>query len=136
MANRVYPKYSKAACSNQTNVSLLDTAVKVVLVDTDAYTYSDAHQYLSDIPGGARISITGALSGKSIGDDAYFHSDNPRFESVTGATSEALVFFIDTGVAATSRLIAFEDTDVTGLPVTPAGASYNLIKPAAGWFKL
>lgn len=136
MANKIYPKATKVAFSGGTNINMIADAVKVVLVDADAYTYDATDQFLADIPGGARISITGALTGKSMADDGYFHSDNPRFESVTGAVSEAVVFFIDTGVAATSRLIFYIDTDVTGLPVTPAGASYNLIKPAAGWFKL
>lgn len=136
MANSIYPKATKSAFSGEANINLIADAVKVVLVDTDAYSFDVVDQFLSDIPGGARISITGALTGKSMADDGYFHSDNPRFEGVTGAEAEAVVFFIDTGVAATSRLIFYIDTDVTGLPVTPAGASYNLIKPAAGWFKL
>jgi hypothetical protein len=42
--------------------------------------------------------------------------------------------FVDTGSPSSSRLVFFQDTGVTGLPVTPAGASYNLIMDSAGWF--
>lgn len=34
--------------------------------------------------------------------------------------------YIDTGVAGTLRLIAYIDTGVTGLPVTPNGGDINI----------
>lgn len=134
MANKVYPKYKKAAMSGGPNVDLLAGIVKMVLVDTGAYTYSDTHEFLSDIPAGARIATSGALVSKTVADDATFHSANSRFDGVTGVSTEAWVFYIDTGSASTSRLVMFQDTGVTGLPVTPAGASYNGVMDSAGWF--
>src|SRR3954465_7390433 len=101
MANKVYPKYKKAAMAGGANVNLLTGNVKVCLVDTDAYTYSDTHEFLSDIPLGARIAITGSLSSKVVTDGAAFQSANGRFDAVTGPSVEALVLFIDTGAPAT-----------------------------------
>lgn len=136
MANKIYPKYKAAASDGGPNVDLLLGTVKLCLVDTGAYTYADAHEFLSDIPLGARISISGALTSKVMSALGAFSSANARFDSVAGPSVEALVGFVDTGSPATSRLIWFQDTGVTGLPVTPSGASYNVIIDSAGWFVL
>jgi hypothetical protein len=133
MANAVYPKAKKAAFSGGANINLLTAALKLVLIDTGAYTYNAAHEFLSDIPSGARLSITGALTGKSISDLGALDFDNPTFASVTSVSAEGVVLFVDTGTAATSRLIVYKDTGITGLPVTPAGASYNYIVDGAGF---
>ena len=55
---------------------------------------------------------------------------------VSGVSVEAWVMIIDTGAPSTTRLVFFQDTGVTGLPVTPAGANYNAIMDSAGWFQL
>lgn len=133
MANVVYKKAKKAAFSGGSNCDLQAGNVKIAMIDTGAYTFSDTHEFLSDIPAGARIAISGSLTSKSVNDDGSFKSANGRCDAVTGASVEALVGFIDTGSAATSRLIWYEDATITGLPVTPIGASYNLIMPSAGW---
>ena len=54
------------------------------------------------------------------------------FPAVSGNTAEALVFYIDTGTAGTSRLIAFMDAGVTGLPVTPNGGDITVTFNASG----
>lgn len=136
MANRVYPKYKAAAMSAGANHDLLAGNVKLVLIDQDAYTYADTHEFLSDIPAGARVSISGALTGKSVGADAAFKCANSRFEAVTGLAVECVACFVDSGIPSTSRLVAFIDTGITGLPVTPDGASYNVLIPAVGLFIL
>lgn len=136
MANKIYPKFKKAAISGGANSNLLTGAVKLVMVDSGAYTYDDAHQFLSDIPSGARIGTTGNLSSKAVSDLAAFTSANGRADGITGASVEMLAMYIDTGNPATSPLVAFFDTGITGLPATPAGASYNIIPPSGGWFVL
>lgn len=133
MANRIYPKYKKAELSGGLNTNLVTGAAKALLV-ASAYTYDDAHEFLSDIPSGDRISQSGALTSKAVTDLAAFQSGNARFDAVTGAACNAIILWIDTGALTTSRLVAYIDTGVTGLPVTPAGASYNLIVDPAGWF--
>jgi hypothetical protein len=136
MANKVYPKFKKKAISGGANVNLLTGNVKIILIDTGAYSYNDTHEFLSDIPSGARVAQTGNLSGKSVSDLGAFDSDDAVLTAVTGPSSEALVGYVDTGVAATSPLIWFQDTGVVGLPVTPAGASYNVVADSGGWFVL
>ena len=135
MANKVYPKYKAAAMSGGASVNLLVGSVKVCLV-ADGYTYDDGHEFLSDIPSGDQAAISGALTGKAVTVLGAFQSANARFDSVTSTEDKALVLFVDTGAPSTSRLIAYLDTGVTGLPVTPAGASYNIVVDPAGWFVL
>jgi uncharacterized protein YigE (DUF2233 family) len=46
------------------------------------------------------------------------------------------VIYIDTGTAGTSPLVAYIDTGVTGLPVTPNGGNINVTWNASGIFAL
>jgi hypothetical protein len=85
---------------------------------------------------GARIATSANLSGKAVGNDGSFDSDDPTFSGVTGDSIEAIVLYIDTGSAGTSRLIMFQDTGVTGLPLTPDGSDVQINVDAAGWFIL
>jgi hypothetical protein len=99
--------------------------IKAVLVDTALYTVSiDVDQFLSNIVAGARIAISAALSTKTkaLG---VANAANVVYSAVSGASVEAVVIYQDTGVEATSRLIAYIDT-ATGLPVTPNGGDINL----------
>jgi hypothetical protein len=99
--------------------------IKAVLIDNGAYTVViDTHQFLSDIPAGARIAISAALSAKTkaLG---VAGAANVVFSAVAGASVEAIGLYADTGVPATSRLICYIDT-ATGLPVTPNGGDINV----------
>lgn len=136
MANKVYPKYKAALLSGGLNTNLLTGNVKAVMVDEGAYTYDDAHEFLSDIPSGARIAISGSIASKAVSALAAFSSANCRWDGVTGASVEAVALIIDTGSPASSRLVAYYNTGVTGLPVTPGGASFNGIPDSGGWLVL
>lgn len=135
MANKIYPKYKKAAMSGGATHDLIGGNVKMALVDTGTYTYSDAHEFLSDL-GSSVIASSGNLSGKAVSDGAAFQCANGRVDAATGTSVEAVAVYIDTGVPGTSRLVAFLDTGITGLPVTPAGTSYNLVVDPSGVFVL
>lgn len=99
--------------------------VKAMLVDSGQYTVAiDTHQFLSDVPAGARIATSAALSSKTkvLG---VAGAGNVAFTAVSGVTVEAVVLFQDTGTPTTSRLIAYIDT-ATGLPVIPNGGDINV----------
>lgn len=120
MANAVYSKWKEALINGGTNVALNGT-VKVTLVDAAAYTPNlSTHQFISDVAGGARIS-TQTLANKTY-TLGVFDADDVTFTAVTSGTYEYLVIWIDTGVEATSRLVALFDT-ATGLPVTSTGGN-------------
>ncbi len=133
MANAIYPKYKEELLNGGTNISLASGTVKVALVDTGTYTYSAAHQFLSSLSGVVGTAQT--LGTKTI-TNGLFDAADSTFTSVSGASVEALVIYIDTGVAGTSRLVAYIDTGVTGLPVTPNGGDININWNASGIVQL
>jgi hypothetical protein len=133
MANAIYPKYKEALLNGSANTNMSSGTVKVALVDTGTYTYSSAHEFLSSLSG---VVGTAQTLGTKTFTDGTFDAANSAFTAVSGNTVEALVIYIDTGVAGTSRLIAYLDTGITGLPVTPNGGDINVTWDAAGIFTL
>ena len=118
MANTLYDFARQRFLEAQINW-MTDT-VKVILVDTGAYTPQTAvHQYLSDIPTSARIAGPVTMAGKATTGGAADAND-VTFSAVTGASIEAIIIYVDSGTEATSPLIAYIDT-ATGLPITPNG---------------
>lgn len=131
MANALYPKFKESIL--QAGVNMSSGTVKVALVDTGTYTYSSAHQYLSSLSG---VVGTAQTLGSKTFTNGVFDAADATFTAVTGNSVEALVLYVDTGNAATSPLIAFIDTGVTGLPVTPNGGDINVTWNASGIFAL
>jgi hypothetical protein len=135
MANAIYPKFKQALLDSSTNADLNDNTVKVALIDTADEAYNAADEFLSDVTG-AGIVGTAQTIGTTTVTTGLFDGDNVTFSAVTGDPCEALIIYIDTGVAATSRLVAFIDTGVTGLPVTPNGGDITITWNASGIFQL
>lgn len=140
MANKIYPQFILARLRGQSTEDLASAGVNVkfVAIDTGAYTYSDAHEFLSDIPSGARIATSANLTGKTVvrsGDDVNIDCDD--FDVTIGAgqpSIEAGAYYIDTGTPATSRLMKFQDTG-GGFPFTPSsGGETREIRVASGGF--
>lgn len=98
--------------------------IKACLVDTGTYTVNlSAHNYLGD---GVSAAIVGGANGRSANlasrtaTDGAADAADVTFSTITGVSIEAIVLYRDTGVDATSELIAYIDT-ATGLPITPNG---------------
>jgi hypothetical protein len=133
MANAIYPLYKQALLDASANVDLNDGTVKVALVDTGTYTYSATHEFLTSLSG---VVGTAQTINTTTVTNGLFDGDNVTFTAVTGNSVEALVIYIDTGTAGTSRLVAYIDTSVTGLPVTPNGGDISITWNASGIFQL
>jgi hypothetical protein len=133
MANAIYPKWKEALLQASSNSSLGGT-VKVVLIDAADYTYSTAHEFYSSAVAGA-VGTPQTIGTKTFV-NGTFDGDNVTFTAVTGDQSEALLIFIDTGNNATSRLVAYIDTGVTGLPVTPNGGDITVTWSGSGIFTI
>ena len=134
MANAIYPIWKQELLQGSANTALTGN-IKAVLVDLADYTYSAAHDFLDDVPVAARVATSANLTTKTYA-NGLFDADNATFTAVTGDQSEAVILYVDSGVASTSRLVAFFDTGVTGLPVTPNGGDINLNFNASGIFQL
>lgn len=66
------------------------------------------HDFLDDVPSGARVHVSGSLTGKTVTGGVADATDTVH-TSVTGDTFEAVILYKHTGVDATSRLIAYID---------------------------
>jgi hypothetical protein len=138
MANAVYPLYKenilKADADYELDSAEGATGVFCALVDTGTYTYSAAHQYYSSLSGvvGTDQEITTKTQTTGTFDGA-----NLTYTAVTGATVEALVLYRkNAGANTTWPLIAYIDTGVTGLPVTPNGGDITITWNASGIFTI
>ena len=138
MANAIYPKWKEALLQNSADSDLDgtgSTGVFVALVDTGTYTYSAAHQYYSDLSG--IVGTDQEIGATKSFTNGTFDGGDVTFTAVTGATVEALVLYRkNAGANTTWRLIAYIDTSVTGLPVTPNGGDISITWNASGIFTL
>jgi hypothetical protein len=132
MANALYPKWKEAIQQASANSSLAGT-VKVALVDTGTYTYSAAHEFLTSLTGVVGTAQT--IVSKTF-TNGVFDGADVTFSAVSGTTVEALVIYTDSGSASTSRLVAYIDTGITGMPVTPNGGDIAVTWSASGIFQL
>lgn len=87
-------------------------AVKAVLIDLDAYTPNfDTHEFLSDIPGGARFGTPVALTLIDGADDGVLDANDVTGYVLPGTQPnlEGVAFFVDTGNPTTSPLLFLID---------------------------
>lgn len=121
MANNLYDKARERG--QTTGIGLMAGDIKVVLIDTSEYTFSAAHEFLSDIPVGARVAISGNMTNKSV-TGGVFDADDVDFVGLTGPSVEAVALFRDTGVPETSELILYVDEG--NFPIVPNGGDQTL----------
>jgi len=121
MANARYTKYKEALLLGL-GPDLMAANVCVALIDTEAYAVDIAtDEFLGDIPGGAILSTSAPLAGKSI-TGGVFNADDTSFSGVAPAEDyEAIVLYVDTGNPATSRLLYYADTGVGFGEVSASG---------------
>ncbi len=141
MANALYPKWKttimKAEANSELDSAEGATGVFCALVDTGLYTYSAAHQFYSSLAGA--VGTDQEIITKTIGvvAEGVFDGDNLTYTAVTGNSVEALVIYRkNAGANTTWPLIAYIDTGVTGLPVTPNGGNITITWNASGIFQL
>lgn len=134
MANALYPKWKEQLLQFTTNNNLSSGTVKAALVDTGVYTYNSADQFYSSVS--SAVVGTPQTIGSKTFTNGVFDGADVSYTAVSGNSVEAIVIYIDTGVAGTSPLVAYIDTSVTGLPVTPNGGDINIVWNASGIFAL
>lgn len=141
MANAIYPIYKTALMTAAANVSLDQNDTTngpfCALVDTGTYTYSAAHDFYSDLSG--VVGTDQRISTPTVGSvsQGTFDGDNLTYTAVSGNTVEALAIYRkNSGANTTWRLVAYIDTGVTGLPVTPNGGDITVTWNASGIFTL
>lgn len=137
MANALYNPYKDQLLSNATAIDMDGDTIKASLIDAADYTFSAAHDEYSggsrDVAAGAIVAESGALTSPTTTNGTFDTADF-TWSSVSGDQSEDIILWDDT--VTNDRLIAFYDTGITGMPVTPNGGNINVTVNASGWFSL
>lgn len=137
MTNFVYPKYKESILGAVANSGITGsgtTGIYAALIDTGTYTYSAAHQFYSSLSGivGTDQEITSPTLTNGLIDGG-----DCTFPAVSGATVEAIVIYRkNAGANTTWHLIAYIDTGVGSLPVTPNGGNIVITWHASGIIQL
>lgn len=134
MANAIYQEYKQNLLAGTSGYDLDNDTTNdgpyCALVDTGTYTFSQTHEFYSSLSGvvgtDQRISTPTVANGT-------FDGDNLTYTAVSGNSVEALVIYRhNAGANTTWPLVAYIDTSVTGLPVTPNGGNITVTWDASG----
>src|SRR4030042_3043989 len=116
MANSLYTKAKQGLIDGSIDLDTDD--IRAILVDGADYPPNLAtHEFLSSIPAGARVAVSGALQNKTA-TDGVFDADDIVIPAVSGDQFEYIVLYKHTGSDATARLIYLIDS-ATGFPCPP-----------------
>lgn len=119
MANTLYDKGREAFLAGDADWDA--NTIKVCLLSS-SYTFSQSHQFHSDLAG--IVATSGALSGKTV-TNGVADANDVTFSAVSGSQVTQFVIWQDTGVSGTSRLLVYFDT-ATNLPITPNGGDITI----------
>lgn len=135
MANALYNTFKEGLLDKLFDMNT-DT-IKATLIDSADYTYSASHDEYSggatDVATAAKVAESSALGSPTIASGVFDTADF-TWSAVSGDVSEAIILWDDT--LTNDRLVAFYDTGMTGMPVTPNGGNINVTVHASGWFAL
>lgn len=120
MANTSFPKGMEKLLSGSINIPA-DT-IKAALLP-DAYTFSAAHEFLSQL--GTRVGTDQTLVNKVI-TGGVFDADDLDFGALApGNNLKAIAIYKDTGNASTSPVLLYID-QATGLPMATNGGAVTI----------
>lgn len=138
MANALFTSFRNGILgAHATRVDLDADTIKAMFVDgADDIPVAATDDFIDDILSLGRvpaIASCAVLGTKTIGTVAagVFDAADSTFTSLTGDQVEYLILFKDSGVEATSDLVAMWDT-ATGLPLTPNGGNVTVVWNASG----
>ena len=139
MANAHWNLWKQEVIQGSANTSLAGT-VRACFLDTAVYTFSQAHQFFSSLTGAYPSTRAGcpSLVSKTYTTGTFDAADITFSAFSNGSVSvEALALYIDDATAdASSRLVLFLDTSITGIPFTPSGSDVIVQWNAGGIFVL
>jgi hypothetical protein len=136
MANALYPRFKEGLLLGELD---MDTdAIEASLIDTADYTYVSTHDnYTTDVGSAAKVAATSGGLSTPTATGGVFDTADFTWTTVTGDQSEAIILWDDTVTTPVAdALIAYYDTGMTGMPVTPNGGDINVTVHTSGWFAL
>jgi hypothetical protein len=136
MVNVFYPKFKQSLITEaDANKSLDQTgsngAFAALVVTSGGYVYSAAHQFYSSLTNiaGTDMPILSPTVVNGLFDGADCLFANVAAGPVIGAI---VIYRKNAGPNTTWRLVIYEDSGATGLPITPNGGSIDVVWAGAG----
>lgn len=122
------PNFLAALWQQSANSSLSAGTVKLAALDA-AYTPSDAHEFLSDVSASV-LGTAVTLTSKTF-TNGVFNAQSPDYEGadLDGESVGFFQIYIDTGSAATSRLVYLFNGNEAQLPFTGEGVDQPIVLP-------
>ena len=129
MANTLYPKGAQKFLSG--GIDITSATIKAVIVPS-SYSYDATDEFLADI--GTTLGTAQTCTTKSV-TGGVFDCDDLTFPAVAaGSTAKAVVYYKDTGSAATSPIFYYQD-QITGWPLATNGGDIQ-VQQDAGTYKV
>ena len=125
MASALYPLFKQKLLSQVDAIDFDADTVRCIFV-TSTYVYSALHDFFADLTNTIGDGGTGRANGEVLVSptltDGVLDAADTVFAAVTGAAVNAIVLYKDSGVDATSPLIAYID----GISFTPNGGQVTI----------
>src|SRR5574338_1113900 len=123
MANAFYSRFLQGVLNKE--LIAAGDSVKASLIDSADYTFS-ASDTSHDLAAFSSADVAQATLANRTNTNGVLDSDDFTWTAVTGDQCEAVVLWDDTPTTPVANpLIAFYDTGLTGMPVTPNGGDIN-----------
>lgn len=140
MANAIYPLYLQAlldpGSGPNSDAPDLNTDTIDLSLHTTAYTYSAAHQDAADYTG-VIDSTSETLTSPTVTNGVFDAADTTLSAVASGSTIDSYIIRENTGVAGTSALIVYFDTDSGGaISVATNDGDITVAHNASGIFSL
>lgn len=140
MSNALYPKWKEALMTGGADSALNGsgvTGVYAALYDVGVGgAYNPAHSFYSSIAAGI-VGAEQEIGAPKTYTNGVFDGADITFPAVVGASCEAIILYRkNSGANSTWRLVAYLDTNITNLPVTPNGGNISVAWNASGLFAL
>ena len=140
MASQFYNDFMDAEFGNpiHTVVDLDTNNIRFQLTDEGAAAFNAADQDLADfvaglVTNGESANLSSTTVG-TVGDGVFDHADEV-LTLVSGASAEAINYYLETGTDSTSTAISRHD-DWTNLPIVPNGGNITIAPAAGGVFSV
>ena len=138
MTNSLYPLWKQALMREIDITKSLDQTspnnpAVALLTVVGGYTYSDMHQFYSDLS-----SIVGTpqpLTSNTVSGN-IFNAQGVVFTAVTGRVDALAIYRQNSGASSTWKLVAYLDSNIIGLPIISNGGNLLIGWNAQGIFGL
>ena len=124
----LYPQGASHILGKSTQVNFASDTFKVLFYSS---TYNSAHEFVSNLTGASIVARSASLTGVTIS-SGVVSSNNFTVTAVSGSSFSVVILYKDTGVDASSPLIA--EYDITTF--TPTGGDISVVWNASGMFSI